>query len=250
MLKIIIIDDEPHAITVISKIIENYTKGFKIIATADDVASGVETINKYSPDILLLDINLSDGTGFDILNQIKTHNFKLIFITAYDQYAIQAFKFSAFDYILKPVDPDELISVLEKIKPELSNIDYSTQLKTFFENLQTSANSEKKIVLKTHDTIFVENTKDLIYCKADNNYTEFHIIDKKVLVSNTLKHYENTLDNSTFIRCHQSYIVNLFHIKKYDKRDGGFLILSDNSQIPVSASKKQIVLDAIDNLGK
>lgn len=247
MLKIIIIDDEPHAITVISSIVNNYTKGLKIVTTAEDVDEGVEVIQKHKPDILLLDINLPSGTGFDILKKLDNTNFKLVFITAYDQYAIQAFKYSAFDYILKPVNPEELIEVLDKAKTEIQQTDNSAQLQVLLENMQ-KPQRDKKIILKTLDSIFIESPENVIYCKSDNNYTEFHITDKKVLVSNTLKHYENTLDSSIFVRCHQSYLVNMMHVTKFDKRDGGFLVMSNNKQIPVSASKKQLVLEAIDNL--
>ena len=247
MHKIVIIDDESGARKTISAIIKNYTKEFDIVAEADDVDSGVLAIIKNKPDIVMLDINLSSGTGFDILKQLPETNFKLIFITAYNEYAIKAIKYSAFDYILKPVDASELIQTLNKIDKTSKENFTGSQLKTFFENV--SENKKKKIILKTSESIYIVDVDNVVYCKSDNNYTEFYLSDgKKILVSNTLKHYETTLNKNIFVRTHQSYLVNTQHIITYKKRDGGYLVLSNNHQIPVSASKKQLVFNAIEKM--
>ena len=247
MNKVIIIDDESGARKVISSIINNYTDNFKVIAEADSVSSGIEALSQYSTDVVMLDINLKDGTGFDILNKISNNNFKLIFITAYDEFAIKAIKFSAYDYILKPIDPDELISTLKKIDKENDFTNDSNQLQSFLNSIKV--NSNKKITLKTSDSIHILNISDIIYCKSDNNYTEFHLSNsKKILISNTLKHYENMLRDLQFVRSHQSYLVNINHILTYEKRDGGYLVVSNNDQIPVSVSKKQTVIQILENL--
>ncbi len=249
MYKVLIIDDESGARKVISSIIKNYTNSFSIVAEADSVASGIAAIIEYTPDIVILDINLQDGTGFDLLKQLPEKNFKLIFITAYNEFAIKAIKFSAFDYILKPVDAQELLDTLKKIEKETEKHLTNRQLKTLFNNIADKSNKKKKIILKTSESIHIVNVENIIYCKSDNNYTEFYLNDgKKILVSNTLKFYENTLSKDIFVRCHQSYLANNEHIVTYEKRDGGFLLMSNNHEVPVSASKKQLVLSVIEQL--
>ncbi len=144
MYRVVIIDDESGARKVISAIIKNYTKNFIIVTEADSVVSGISAIKEYNPDIVMLDINLQDGTGFDILKQLPEINFKLIFITAYNEFAIKAIKYSAFDYILKPVDADELIQTLNNIEKETDNNLTNRQLKTLFENISEKSNKKKK----------------------------------------------------------------------------------------------------------
>jgi len=249
MFKVIIVDDESGARKVISAIIRNFTKNFEIIAEADSVESGIKTINDNEPDIVMLDINLQDGTGFDILKKLDKVDFKLIFITAYDEFAIQAIKFSAFDYILKPVDADELVETLSKIETVFNSSTDKSQIEELLNGLANKPKEKKKIILKTSESIHIVDIQDIVYCKSDNNYTEFHFLHKKmILVSNTLKYYEGVLAAKGFIRSHQSYLVNAQHIKAYEKRDGGYLLVSNNEQIAVSNSKRQLVFEAIESL--
>lgn len=248
MHKVIIIDDESGARNALSAIIKNYTKNFEIVAQADDVDTGISAILKHNPDIVLLDINLQTGTGFDLLNQLPEINFKIIFITAYDEFAIKAIKYSAFDYILKPIDADELILTFEKFKKSEKKSIQTEQLKNLWENISTENTKKKKIVLKTSDSIHIVNITDIIYCKSDSNYTEFHTSDKKIIVSNTLKYYEKVLEPHFFVRCHQSFLVNPEHIKTYEKKDGGYLVVSNDDQVYVSASKKHLVFDVLSKL--
>jgi len=249
MYKVLIIDDESGARKVISSIIKNYTKSFTVVAEADSVSSGIVAIIEHTPDVVMLDINLQDGTGFDLLKQLPEKDFKLIFITAYNEFAIKAIKYSAFDYILKPVDVEELLETLKKIENETEKHLTNRQLKTLFNNIAEQSNKKKKIILKTSESIYIVNIENIIYCKSDNNYTKFYLNDgKKILVSNTLKSYEKILDKDIFVRCHQSFLANSEHIVTYEKRDGGFLIMSNDHEVPVSASKKQIVLNIIEDL--
>lgn len=246
MIRIVIVDDEAGAGKALESIIKNFTEGFTVLARAETVTEGLAEILKQKPDILLLDINLNEGTGFDILKQINNPDFKIIFVTAYDEFAIEAIKFSAFDYLLKPINPEELISVLYKAKDEIENEQSTDKLNVLFENLKTKEDAEKKIVLKTADSIYIESVKDIIFCKADNNYTEIHTVHNgRIVVSSTLKYQEKILGGYGFLRCHQSYLANAGHIVKFDKRSGGFLIMSNKAELPVSSSRKSGVLDAI-----
>lgn len=246
MIKTIIIDDEPAACETIALVIENRFKSLNIEAQTGNVKDSVEAINMIKPDLIFLDVDLPDGTGFDILRTVDYKNMKVIFTTAYSEYAVQAIKFSAFDYILKPAKPGELISVIERVIAEST-----TQNNEKFESIlsNTTNKTPKKIVLKTSDKIFVVNISEIIRCAADNNYTVFYLADNnKILVSKSLKTYEEMLGAQGFLRVHQSHLINPDYIKHYDKQDGGFLLMDDNSRIPVSNQQKQNLLNYFDSL--
>ena len=246
--KIIIIDDEPRARSSIEKIISSNISEVEIVATGEDVKSGVKVINKYQSDIVLLDINLPDGSGFDILNQLPQKNFKLIFITAYEEHALSAFKVSAIDYIVKPIDYTELVAAIERAKKEISYKNTEETIKNYFENAANKNNSEKKIVLKTAESIHILKITDIIRCQADNNYTKFFLKEQKpIFVSNTLKEYDEILSNYNFFRTHQSHLVNLEHIIRFDKRDGGSIIMSDEGSVPVSVRKRNLLVKVFEN---
>ncbi len=247
MRKIVIIDDENKARNTIENIILSGVKDVVIVEKADGVQTGLISILKHKPDIVIMDINLGNGTGFHILKELTSIDFKLIFITAYHEYAIKAFKFSALDYLLKPVDPFELIATVEKAKSELAIKDNAMKIEAFFANFENIKNEVKKIVLKTTESIHLINVQDIIRCESDNNYTKFFLKDnKKLLVSNTLKDYEEILSEYNFARVHQSHLVNLNYVTRLDKRDGFTLIMLDNSQIPVSARKRNQLLEIFD----
>lgn len=249
MIKILIIEDENKARKAIENIIKKNIKDVEILGKADNVESGLAHIIQFKPDIVLLDINLGNGTGFDILKQLPKINFKLIFLTAYQEYAIKAFKFSALDYILKPFDPYELITAIEKAKIEILDHNNSLKIETFLANFENIKNEVKKIVLKTHDSIHVVNIQSIIRCESDSNYTNFFLNDnKKILVTNTLKEYDEMLSPYNFMRVHQSHLINLNYISRYDKKDGGCIVMSDKSNIPVSTRKKQQLMDLFENL--
>ena len=246
--KIIIIDDEPRARSSIEKIISSNISEVEIVATGEDVKSGVKVINKYQSDIVLLDINLPDGSGFDILNQLPQKNFKLIFITAYEEHALSAFKVSAIDYIVKPIDYTELVAAIERAKKEISSKNTEETIKNYFENAANKNNKEKKIVLKTAESIHILKITDIIRCQADNNYTKFFLKGQKpIFVSNTLKEYDEILSNYNFFRTHQSHLVNLEHIIRFDKRDGGSIIMSDEGSVPVSVRKRNLLIKVFEN---
>lgn len=249
MLKLIIIEDEVHVRNSLEKIIQNYCTDIEIIEKCDSVSSGLLAIYKNNPDIVFLDINLPDGSGFDILSKLSTISFKLIFITAYQEFAIKAIKFCALDYILKPFDISEIVEAVNKAKVKINEELNLVQVQTLLSNFSTQKTDIKKIILKTNESIHVIDIQNIIRCEADNNYTNFYLKDnKKLLVSNTLKDYEVMLSDFKFIRVHQSHLINLNFVVRLDKREGFTLVMSDNSHIPVSARKRNLLLEIFDNL--
>ena len=245
MLRTIIIDDEQSVRKTLEKLLARNCPNVKLVAEADGVNSGIETIRKYHPDLILLDIKMDDGTGFDLLKQLEPVDFKVIFITAYDQYAIKAIKFSALDYLLKPVDPEDLTEAINKAEKLVVN-ELNQQLNTLEENMLTQEKSKKKIILKTFDNIYLVKLIDIVYCESNDNYTNFHLLgDKKILVSNTLKDYDEMLSEYGFFRAHKSYLVNLMHIDRFEKADGGSVVLNNEIKIPVASRKKDQLLEML-----
>ena len=249
MIKTIIIDDETKARETIAELIKRYCKNIRIVAEAHDVKSGIFTIKQHHPDVVLLDIKMPDGTGFDLLRHFDKIDFKIIFITAYEEYAIKAFKFSAFDYLLKPIDVNDLVSTFEKIETSLDKESSYIKLHALLSNIENISKDVKKIVLKTSDSIHVVNVQDILRCESSSNYTRFYFVDgKKLLVSKTLKEFDEILNQYGFFRAHQSHLVNMNFVKKYEKGDGGFLIMKDGSSVPVSIRKKEQLLGFFEKL--
>lgn len=249
MLRTIIIDDEEHIIQSLEKLASQYCPNIKIVARADGVKTGVNIIKKHRPDLVLLDIKMEDGTGFDLLKQLEPLDFKVIFITAYDQYAVKAFKFSAMDYLLKPVDPVEMIHAVDKTE-KLKMNELNTQLDTLADNIQTDDRSKKKIILRTFDHIHLVRTGDILYCESDANYTSFHLLNgTKITVSITLKEYDEMLSEYGFFRAHQSFLINLVHIERFDKSGGGYIVLTNENKVPVASRKKEQLLELIERIG-
>ncbi len=247
-MKAIIIDDEQRVIGTISKLLEDNFNDIDIVGTANDIDTGYKLILEHDPDILILDINLPDGTGFDLLKKINSPNFKLIFITAYEDYAIKAFKFSAIDYLVKPVQPDELVSAINRAKVLIKKEDQQLKLTALLENIE-EGHSLKKIVLRTADSMHLVKIEDIIRCESDSNYTMFHLVnEKKILVSRTMKEFAELLKTSGFLRVHQSHLINVNHIDRYAKAEGGAMIMKDNSSIPISHERKSYILNQLESL--
>ncbi|MBN1186060.1 MAG: response regulator transcription factor [Bacteroidales bacterium] len=249
MIKAIIVDDEVHARQAIEKILALQFRQIQVVGKAENCVEAIGMISMNEPDLIFLDINLPDGNGFDILKKIDYRKYKVIFVTAYEEYAIQAIKFSAFDYILKPVNPAEIInSVNNAIKEKITD-GYDMKFQAFFDNINNSIPGVKKLVLKTSDKIHVIDIKDIIRCEADNTYTTFYLINNKsILVSKGLKNYEEMFEGKGFMRVHQSHLINLSYVSYYDKQQGGFIVMTDQSNIPVSLQKKPLLLEYLDSL--
>jgi len=249
MLRTLVIDDEPNARQVVKNILELYCKSAEVIGEAENVSKGVKLINELNPDLVLLDIKMPDGTGFDLLKKVNNINFHFIFITAYEQYAIQAIKQSALDYIVKPINTNELIAAIEKA--ELSSITETNQrskLDTLSYN-QDSNPDDMRLVLNTQDSIYVVKVCEIISCKADKNYTEVNTdSNKRLVISKTLKEFEEMLKGCGFFRTHQSYLINVKYISHYEKGLGGTIIMKDSSRIPVSSRKKDLFLQLMAKL--
>ncbi len=249
MIKTIIVDDELHARQTIRTIIDAQFKDIEVIGEVGTVTDAVSLININNPELLFLDIDLPDGNAFNILKQVDYKKYRIIFITAYQEYAIQAIKFSAFDYILKPVNPKELIKTIQSAIKENIIEGYEDKFQAFFSNLNNSTPDQKRIVLKTSDKIHVVDIKNIVRCESDNVYTSIILNDgKSILVSKSIKSFEELLTSFHFMRVHQSHLVNLKYMTYFNKQEGGSLVMSDNSIVPVSGQKKAILLDYLDSL--
>jgi two-component system LytT family response regulator len=249
MIKTIIIDDEIKARETIAKMLQTYCPEVEVIDSAGSVKDGVKVLEKNNPDLVFLDIKMGDGTGFDLLRKLKTVDFILIFITAFEEFAIRAIKFSALDYILKPLDPDELMNAVEKTKDAIEKENISVRLEALYENLDVLSNKTKKIVLKTTSSVHIVNLEDIIRCESEKNYTHFFTTDQdKITVSKTLKEFNELLVDYSFYRVHQSHLINLSHVRRYDKQDGGYLVMDDGSTVPVSFRKKEDLMKVFKSL--
>lgn len=251
MIKAIVIDDVKIVRdAIVGLLTECASELITVIAEADSVKSGLIQINKHQPDVIFLDIEMKDGTGFDLLQQISIEKYKIVFITAYDHYAIKAFKYSAIDYLLKPIDPDELKTAVYKLKNAIEKEIIETKFNTLFLNLKSLNQSPEKIILKTTDSIYSINIKDIIRCESDNNYTRFYLVDgKKILTSVTLKEYEELFGGQKFFRIHQSHLINLLYFDYLKKQDGGLVVMKDKSCLPLASRKKDAFLKIIETTG-
>ncbi len=244
MITAILVDDDKNLREGTKKMLERFAPNIDIIGEADSVATGIEIIDRLKPEVVFLDIQLNDGTGFDILEQLTKKNgaikSNIVFITAYEQYAIKAFRFSALDFLLKPVDPEELQKVIEKIEAVLEKTNDYAHIDLLLENIRKKVDNFKRIALSTSDGIHLFNISDIIRCESEDNYTRFYIKNSKtVLISKTLKEYEELLTEHGFERIHQSHLINLKYMKSYIKSDGGYVIMEDNSHLPISQRKKE-----------
>ena len=220
MIKALIIDDENRTRDLIAKMIESFGFDVETIPEGESVESGINAIIKNKPDIVFLDIQMPDGTGFDVIRSIENKTFEVIFITAHEEFAIKAIKFSALDYLLKPVDTLELKAALEKAIIAVDQRKEGVQFDALQSNI--NPNEKKRLVLKTQESVHVVELDDIIRCEADRNYTSFFLIgNRKILVSKTLKEYETLLSGHNFLRVQQSHLVNIDYVDRYDKKNGG-----------------------------
>lgn len=248
MLRTIVIDDEDYQRSAIEKVITKFCPNVSLVGSADGVQSGIAAITKNKPDLILLDIKMGDGTGFDLLGKLDNINFNVIFITAFDQYAIKAFRFSAIDYLLKPLDPDDLITAIEKAENIILK-DLNLQLKNLKEHLTADNSRINKIIIKTFDNIHLVPLHEIVYCESDGNYVNVFLIDQtKIMVSALLKDYEDLLASNGFFRVHRSYLINVKYIRSFEKADGGTLILENQIKVPVASRKKDELLEMFEIL--
>jgi two-component system, LytTR family, response regulator len=246
MINAVIIEDEKKSREVLESLVRQNCPDVNIIGVADSVEHGVELIRKVNPELVFLDIEMADGSGFDLLEKLPNPSFEVIFTTASDQHALRAIKYSAIDYLLKPIDSDELKLAVEKItKKQLGNTNLEN-LKFLLQNFRKPSESYSKITLPTGNAYEIVNVKEIIRCEADGSYTSFFLENKrKLLVSASLKHYEDLLPTDEFIRVHHHHLINMNHVVRYLKTDGGYAVMSDGTQIEISRRKKDTFLQRL-----
>jgi two-component system LytT family response regulator len=250
MVRIILIDDEDHIRDSLAKLLNRYCPQVTVVGTAFSVASGIKAIQELHPDLVLLDIQMNDGTGFDLLQSFSPVEFKVIFITAYDQYALQAFRFSAVDYLLKPVNPVHLVAAIDRAS-QLIRDHFNMQMNALYENLKSVARQDKKIILKTTEQIHLLDLKSIISCESDSCYTTVHTMEgEHIMVAKTLKEYEEMLTGCGFYRVHKSFLINLAHIKRFDKQDGGYIVLTNDLKIPVASRKREEMMELLERMAE
>ncbi len=241
-MKTLIVDDENKGRQTLKQLLLLLNAPVTIVAEATNVQEAVKEIQEKQPELVFLDIQLTDGTGFDVLEQITFKNFHLIFITAHEEFALKAFRYSAIDYITKPIDPDILDSAIKKVQNLHQQFSLEKKLEVLLQNKQ----KVNKLALPSTNGIQLAKIQDIIRCEASNNYTLFYLTDgKKIMVTKTLKDYEEMLMNDGFFRVHQSHLINLDFVSGYLKQDGGYVQMTDGSQIEISRRKKDAFLSLI-----
>lgn len=239
----IIVDDEEASRETLKNYLGRYCQDVEVLALADAVKPGIEAINKFQPDIVFLDVEMPYGNAFDLLEQVKEAHFETVFVTAFSHYALKALNLSASYYILKPIDIDELIAAVDKIRVQKEKNQSTFHTKILIENIQVINKQLQKVVLPLIDGFEVIPMKDIVRCQANDNFTDFVLADgRKILICRTLKFYEGILEEFDFCRVHKSHLVNVQHVKKYLKGKGGQVIMSDNSVVDVSPNKKDELL--------
>jgi len=247
MIRTIIIDDDRLVRELITSTVETYCPNVSIVAMAENVKSGVASINEHEPDLVLLDIKMPDGSGFDLIKHFDKPDFKVIFISGYMEYAIKGYKFSAIDYILKPIDEEELSLAINRAD-DVIRYEEKMQFKSMGENIK-ALNKSDKIILKTSEHVHLVNTADIIRIEADGNYSTFFIENsRKVIVSKAIKEWEEILVDKGFHRIHKSHLINIHKLTYFDKTDSGDVIMSDGSVVPVASRKKEMLLNLFESL--
>ncbi len=243
-LKALLIDDEKNCLTSLAYDLEQHCPDVEVVEQCLGSKAGLLAIKKHQPDLIFLDIDMPYINGFEMLEMIPSIQFATIFTTAYDKYALQAFKISAVDFLLKPVHSEALVQAIEKVRSQQHLKNAEKQIQFLIEQMQAiESDSVKKIAFPTFEGIEFVNLKDILYCQSDNNYTDVHMVDgSHLLISKTLRYVEEMLCDFHFYRVHNSFIVNLNYVKRYVKGDGGYLVLENGKDITVSRSKKAELL--------
>ncbi len=248
MYKVVIIDDEVNCVEVLELLISENHKDLVVVEKFTSSVKALEFLQSNVVDLIFLDIQIPFLTGIDLLSQFQNPAFQVIFTTAFDQFAINAIKLSALDYLLKPIDEDLLSTAIDKFKKNKSKVDIQSQLTNLIQqyqapNTSSSSFSNNKITVSLQDKILFIDPMEIIYCQSNDNYTTIILKNgEKVLASKTIKHFEDLLSSQGFLRPHQSYIINGKYIEQYNKKDGGCLIMIDGTSIPVSRNRKEEIM--------
>jgi two-component system LytT family response regulator len=247
MHRAIIVDDEQHCILRLSDLLSKYcSQSIQVVAVYNNADDAVKNIHTLKPDLLFLDVELNETTGMELLKRLPSVNFEVIFTTAHEKYALQAFKFSAVDYLLKPIDADELLTAVARLNTILSKKDLNHKFEVLFQNLNNQGQQSKKIVVPSGNKLLFLEIDQIIRCESDVNYTTIYLKDQqKIMVAKTLKEFEELLTDYNFFRIHSSHLINLSYIKTYHKGKGGTVTLSDNTNLEVSTRRKELFLKKI-----
>jgi two-component system LytT family response regulator len=242
-MKAVIIDDEESIRRGLETMLRSVCPKISSIATASGVQSGLETIRHHTPDFVFLDMEMGDGTGVDLLRSLEHIPFQLVFITAFDRYAVDAFKYSAIDFLLKPVDPEDLARAVSRAEKQMDSQGLQQQVKILNERLQQMNDTDRRIVLRDHEAIHFVRVQDIVRCEADGPYTRFALSGAaSLLISRSLGEYDEMLSPMGFIRCHHSHLVNASRVLRMDKQDGGMLVMDNQDLVPVSHRRRELVL--------
>jgi len=248
MIKAIIIEDEPDLRELSRSMLNANFREIEIVGETDSVDGGVELIKNTQPQLVLMDIEIKGGTGFNILQRVKPYTFILVVVTAFNQFAIKAIKFSAIDYILKPINEFEFVAAIESALKLIEPGQIEQQMTQLVDMYERKVQA-KKIVLRTSEAIHVVNISEIEYCQSDNTYTTFYLSGgEKILVSKPMKEFTGILEEYDFFRPHQSYLINLHAIRRIDKSDGGFVILKSGKELPISSRRKHLVLEMLNRI--
>jgi two-component system LytT family response regulator len=250
MVKAILIDDEKNSRDVLRQLISRYCPQIQVIAEADGYHSARLVLEQSRPDVIFLDVQMPDGSGFQLLESLNNIDFEIVFTTAFDQYAIQAIKYSALDYLLKPIDLEELRLTVDKIIKVRQFPSVNKKVEVLLQSLKFPEKFPNRVILHTSDTIHVVDSESIIHCESDDYYTRFYFNDKStLLVSKTLKEVEELLNPHSFVRVHKSHLVNIQYIRGYNRIEGGVLLLSDGSRISVSRRKREHIMELLERFG-
>lgn len=244
-MKAIIIDDEKDSRTILASYLNKYCPDIIVSGVGDSVSSGLQEIKKHNPDIVFLDIEMPYGNGFDLLDKIEDIQFETVFVTAFDNYAIQALNQSAAYYLLKPIDIDELIKAVDKIRKERTEANYTQHARVLMENKRGPI---QKVMLPTLEGFEIVNINTIMYCEAADNFTKFHFEqDQPLLICRTLKYFEDVLKDHRFIRIHRSYLINPDFVVRYSKGKGGSVTMKNKQELEISPNKKQEFLNQFES---
>ncbi len=243
-MKAIIVDDEPDGIRTLEKMLLVHCPLVKVVATCASASAAKKVIGELRPDVVFLDIQMPGMSGLDLLKEIGAIDFEVIFVTAHNEYMLQALQYSAADYLLKPVDEDRLVDAVQRVENRLKEEGREDRTQTLLHNLgKAGIPSEMRLALPTLKGFLIRKLDEIIYCEAERSYTIFHIVNNKpVIVSKPLIEYETLLEDTSFLRVHKSFLINLHHVKEYQRGEGGMVIMSNNAEIEVSRRKKELFL--------
>ena len=247
MIKALLVSGDREAISLVTQNLADFCPNVTLLGIADHIQPAISMINLSQPDILIVDTKLADSSGFEMLKHIDPFTFKIIFLSTHIEYALTAFKFSAVDYLLKPVDPDELVQAVKKAS-DLVRQEEKLRFNVLAESLK-NLNKKEKILLKTFDHIHIVNQDEIIRVEADRNYSTFYLVDgRKIVISRSIKDFEDQLNDKGFYRIHKSHIINISMVKYFDKTEGGYVVMKDGFSVPVASRKRELLLELFDTM--